>query len=243
MSKKEKFNMGLVLYQFHISPYCGKIRAILRYKGIDCELRMVHPIDRRELIKVSRQRRVPVLVDGAKVVIDSTDIAAYLEERFPDPPIYPRGRRDRAQALLWEDWADEAPQRVVGPLKFLHVANARRMAVLEGAQHPTGNVARIMRLAQPVVALEMRTFGQTGSLKRIIHRFEDQMQLLADRLEDLFLVGDRPTIADFAVFGVLEPLEDLYGWNRVEEHENLARWYDRMKTLPPRPIGHHTSVH
>lgn len=226
--------MSLVLHQFHISPYCGKIRGILRYKSVPVKIRSVNPLNRAELLKISGQMRVPVLVDGRKVLTDSTDIARYLEDKFPDPPIYPRGRRDCAQALLWEDWADEALQRVVGPLKVLHKANGRKLAALEASHSPQGPATLFTwRLIRPVFERQMVSFGQTRSVPRLLKRFEAQMQLVADRIEGTYLVGDKPSIADFSVYGVLEPLEGLYGFSIVEKHESVYRWFQRMKVLQP----------
>ena len=38
---------------------------------------------------------------------DSTAIVAALEERWPDPPLYPADPADRARALALEDFFDE----------------------------------------------------------------------------------------------------------------------------------------
>lgn len=43
--------------------------------------------------------KVPVLIDGEAVVWESTAIMAYLADRFPDKPIWPRERRALAQGL------------------------------------------------------------------------------------------------------------------------------------------------
>jgi RNA polymerase-associated protein len=40
---------------------------------------------------------LPVLVDGDVVVPDSLAILRYLEERWPDPPLFPREAARRAE--------------------------------------------------------------------------------------------------------------------------------------------------
>ena len=223
--------MSLRLYQFHISPYCGKIRAILHYKGLEYTVEPVHPIKRLKLIWVTGQKKVPALVHDTRVIIDSTRIARYLEDQYPQHPIYPRGRRDQAQALLWEDWADESLQRTVGPLKFIDRENARRMAHLENQHYPRADIEKTFRRLQPVIARQMATFGGTGSLTVLKTRLNELMQILSDRLEGLYLVGKQPSIADFSVFSVLEPFEHCNGWYLVEEHANVMRWFQRIKEL------------
>jgi glutathione S-transferase len=57
---------------------------------------------------VSGQDLVPVLVDGDQVVTDSMRIVRHLEQRHPDPPLYPIDPARRAATLLLVDWFDRA---------------------------------------------------------------------------------------------------------------------------------------
>lgn len=95
------------LYQFPSSSFCQKIRMVLAYKELPYEKVDVPTDNRTELIQVSGQKIVPVLADGAKVIIDSTWIAQYLEEKYPKKKIYPQDRHLKGLTLLIEDWADE----------------------------------------------------------------------------------------------------------------------------------------
>jgi glutathione S-transferase len=56
------------------------------------------------LEQVSGQSLVPVLVDGDEVVSDSPVILALLEERHPEPPLYPADEARRAEVELFVDW-------------------------------------------------------------------------------------------------------------------------------------------
>jgi maleylpyruvate isomerase len=47
---------------------------------------------------------VPVLVDGDEVVVDSMTIVRHLEERHPDPPLYPADPARREEMLVFIDW-------------------------------------------------------------------------------------------------------------------------------------------
>src|SRR5690242_8918362 len=80
--------------------------------------------------------RVPVLRDGDYVVAESVAILAYLERRFPDPPLF---GRDAAEAgRIWQ-WVaeqvtdvDAASEDYILPLYFGEVAEkagAMRAAV------------------------------------------------------------------------------------------------------------------
>jgi len=60
----------LELYQFEMSQYSEKVRLILDYKGLPYRKIEVTPgVGQLELFQLSGQRRVPVLKDGAIVIL------------------------------------------------------------------------------------------------------------------------------------------------------------------------------
>lgn len=60
---------------------CGAVARRLRKLGLDHEVRRVpyRRSQRPEIEELTRQRRVPVLVDGVEVIHDSRRILQYLE--------------------------------------------------------------------------------------------------------------------------------------------------------------------
>ena len=76
----------LELHQFKQSAFCDKVRLVLAAKGLNAKLVEVVPgVGQLEVFRLSGQRQVPVLVDGAEVIADSTDIALHLERKHPVP--------------------------------------------------------------------------------------------------------------------------------------------------------------
>src|SRR5262249_4220310 len=128
----------VTLFSYNVSPYAAKVRAILRHKGVAFEERIVDPLDRRELKRLSGQIAVPVLQYGAKVVADSTAIARFLDEKYPEKPILPKDPVLRARALLLEEWADEGLPRVVQPVRWLMPKNAEKTIALMRSAYPSG---------------------------------------------------------------------------------------------------------
>ncbi len=63
-----------------------------------------------ELLAASPKGEVPVLVDGELALCDSTVILEYLEERHPEPPLYPVGVAARARCRLLENYGDTVLQ-------------------------------------------------------------------------------------------------------------------------------------
>ena len=102
------------LYSGPLSLFTGKVRIALDEKGLAYELVSV-PFDRThgyqpkhpDVLALNPKGQVPVLVDGGVVLFDSTIILEYLEDRYPDPALYPRNVADCARCRQLEASADE----------------------------------------------------------------------------------------------------------------------------------------
>ena len=109
------------LYQFKGSSFSEKIRRVLAYKGLKYEgIDASSGEKKEELVRISGRGMVPVLVEEGVVIVDSTNIAQYLEENYSDKPIYPKEPGLKGLTLLVEDWADEVLNRPVKPLALSH---------------------------------------------------------------------------------------------------------------------------
>ena len=91
----------------YLSPYVRKVLAVLHLKGIAYEIDPIVPFfgDER-FAALSPLRRIPVLIDGAVTLPDSSVILQYLEERHPRPALYPADIAKRAHARWLEEYAD-----------------------------------------------------------------------------------------------------------------------------------------
>ncbi len=100
---------SLRLWTFRTSPFAGKVRAAFAEKGIEVELVEIHPARRPERLReLNPLNRVPVLeVDGV-ALRESSVILEWIEEVYPDPPLWPADPLDRAQARAWERFIDDA---------------------------------------------------------------------------------------------------------------------------------------
>jgi len=111
------------LYSGPLSLFTAKVRIALREKGLACDLWSV-PFCREtgyepkpaDVKRLHPQGLVPILVDDDLVIYDSTQILEYLEERNPEPPLYPRGLAERARCRQTEAYADEVFFPRVWPL-------------------------------------------------------------------------------------------------------------------------------
>jgi glutathione S-transferase len=67
------------------SPFCWRSKMALAHKGLAVET-VPWRFTEKDKLPQPNAGRVPVIIDGDRVVHDSTVIADYLEERYPDRP-------------------------------------------------------------------------------------------------------------------------------------------------------------
>lgn len=97
----------LRLYRAPFSTNVERVALALAHKSLDVESVEISYEDRSPVIEVSGQPFVPVLVDGDEVVPDSTRIMRHLEERHPEPPLFPRDPARRAELDVFLEWFNE----------------------------------------------------------------------------------------------------------------------------------------
>ena len=96
-------------------------------KNLPYEVSDVRP-NRQPLIDFSGQRKIPVMDYNGQCVIDSTFISAFLEEKYPQNSIYPKGASDKGLCLMLEDWADEVLNLAVRAFRRAETPEARKEA-------------------------------------------------------------------------------------------------------------------
>lgn len=196
----------LELYQFEISQYSEKVRLILDYKGLAYRKIEVTPgVGQLDLFRMTGQRKVPVLKDGNQYIADSTEIAKYLERKYPDRPIIPSDPKQRAMCFLIEEWADESIGIKSRKVLFGALSQSQnyRKSILPMA---TPDVVKSLVELVPNDVLKVLGFG-VGFGPDVVKSAEEDLKqdleslclLLAD---SPYLVGDQPTLADLAVAGL-----------------------------------------
>ncbi len=196
----------LELYQFELSQYSEKVRFLLDYKGLAYRKIEVTPgVGQIEVFRLSGQRQVPVLKDGNIIIADSTAIAKYLDQEYPEPALIPGEPKQRGLCLLMEEWADES------------IGVKSRKAIFNGISQdqnfrtallPTSTPDFVKNLVQSVPGDLLKTFGiGLGAGPDVINSAMDSikqdLEALCLLLENSpYLVGDQPTLADFAVAGL-----------------------------------------
>jgi glutathione S-transferase len=91
----------ITLYDADRCPYCARVRIALAEKGLEYETVEVDLDDRPAWIyEKNPLGKVPVLEEDAFVLPESAVIDEYLEERYPEPALWPADPGERAFGRL-----------------------------------------------------------------------------------------------------------------------------------------------
>ncbi|MGD2181688.1 glutathione S-transferase family protein [Lusitaniella coriacea] len=196
----------LELYQFELSHYSEKVRLILDYKELEYRKIEVTPgVGQLELFRLSGQRQVPVLKDGDTIVADSTEIALYLERRYPTKPTLPVDPKQRGLCLMMEEWADESIG-LKGRKALIGALNKNQNFRTSILPNSTPDFFKTLVGAIPGDVLDMlgSGVGFGGDAVKTAHTGlkQDLEALCLILQESPYLVGDTPTLADLTVAGL-----------------------------------------
>jgi len=105
-SDRDDRGQRMRIFSGPLSMFGAKVEIAAREKGIAFELIMV-PFDMKrryepkhpEVLRINPKRQVPVVIDDAVEIFDSTQIFEYLEHTRPEPALWPLDPVARARAV------------------------------------------------------------------------------------------------------------------------------------------------
>jgi glutathione S-transferase len=204
--------MKPVLWHIPVSHYNEKVRWALALKGVEHERRAPPPPGHMVAamwLTRGRQYTFPVLTLDGRHIGDSTSIIAALEERYPEPALYPADPAERTRALELEDYFDEE----LGPhirLLVWHelIKDRERMKELTARTAPAP-LSRMPGLGSAVasafVAVRFRAHDDERA-ETARRKVREALDRLEAELDGDYLVGDRFTVADLTAASLFYPL-------------------------------------
>jgi len=104
-----------IIYGAPFSPFVKKVIVVLKLKGMEYTVEPVTPFNKtEEFIKISPLGKIPAYKDASVELFDSSVICDYLDNKHPEPSIYPKEITKRALTLNLEEYADTRLAELLG---------------------------------------------------------------------------------------------------------------------------------
>ncbi len=230
----------LELYHHGSSACAAKVRFALAEKRLKWVGHYVDILRGEQFqpgfLAVNPKAVVPVLVHDGEIVPESTVICEYLDEAFPEHPIYPAALLERVQARLWSKAVDEELHPACSAITY--VVSHRHTILREGVGDfedflarggAEGRDARMLKwrwiqegLAAPGAADKIRLYDG------YLHRMESALE------GRTWLAGGAFSMADIAMAPYLNRLAAL-AMEPLWTHGRLPRveaWFARVRERP-----------
>lgn len=237
---------SIKLYGYCTSPYVRKTGCFLYYKGIDFTHIPVNPVQPQAVLGHTKSTQVPVLEVGSEWRRESSDHARWLDELFPEKPLYPLKHREKIDEI--DRWISDTFLVSIfrgamgeGDISLQFRFRAWRLAALVSAHTPLPEPVRHhwpehLRKAPFIqdMAKHMDLTESYGDMQ--VRIFSELITHLGD---GPYMGGlDQPTMLDFAIFPQL-----VWGYMfGLEEHLSAAghpiikEWLKRIfEYLPDNP--------
>ncbi|WNL45805.1 glutathione S-transferase family protein [Dyella sp. BiH032] len=227
----------LELYKLHWSHYVEKVRWALDYKRLPWRGIDIVAFTKKEMRRFEGARTVPLLHDPATgaAIGDSSPIIRYLEETYPERPLFPADPAGREAVWQWMLRLDSTLGLYARRLGYtqLIMECPQTLAQLFMPQVWGGLFARRgwRRLAAPVLGmmLTLRFRFHRNRHDRIYERLETLLLPLAERMAtERWLVGGQFTAADLTLASLLRPLRIVPHFSHHPRLLSLFAWQERL---------------
>ena len=205
----------LVLHHYWMSPYAEKVRCILGFKRLRWKSVLIPIVmPKPDLLALTGgYRKTPVLQIGADVFCDTDLIARVLDAVQPDPPLFPDGTEGLCYALgAWQQQLFSLAVEMLG---------------LSGAAMPPNFVEDRTKMFDNGL--------DVGRMVTELPAKRDQLRAKLDILERqlgdgrLFVLGTRPSLADFSLYHPIFALRSLPAIaGALEPFARVLAWADRI---------------
>jgi glutathione S-transferase len=231
------------LLGWDISYFTGKIRGYLRHKGIPFTERPMNLLEFRYLApRKTGAAAMPVLITPeGHWLQDSSVIFDTLERRHGAPHLLPDTARQRFLAYLLELWGDEFWIPAAMHTRWSHPENLSRFQQEAGTHLLPHFPQFLQERASNMAASSMRRhLPSLGILPEQTALLDRWINLTLDRLEAHFaqhryLLGEKPSLADFSLAGPLYAHLATDPWSRRElivTRPQVFAYVERMSHPP-----------
>ncbi len=225
------------LYQLRWSHYVEKVRWALDFKGLPWRAIDVVAHRKEEMRRFPCAQTVPLIHDTATgiAISDSSPILRYLDETYPERPLFPDDPAEREGAWQWMLRLDSTLGLFARRLGYTQVIMEcpQVLSRLFMPQVCRGLFTRKgwRSLAAPVLGMMLtkRFHFDRNREDRIYEQLEALLLPLADRLSRAaFLVGEQLSAVDVTLASLLRPLRIVPHFSHHPRLQPLFAWQTRL---------------
>ncbi|MBT5110722.1 MAG: glutathione S-transferase family protein [Rhodospirillaceae bacterium] len=236
---------GLHLFHYSMSSCSQKLRAYLNLKGVAWDSHIVDLSKQEQndpwFLGINPRGLVPVLIDDGAVHIESNDIIAYLERKFPEPVLIPADRAAEISTLLRFEDDLHLDLRTLS-FRFVHGRTGSPKSATVMQQYRSGGAGTVLGRTDPEKQRELDFYDRLArdgisdaavrdAAAKFRAAFDDFEQGLAGHQ---YLIGPALTIVDVAWYVYVKRLT-LAGYPFQRLHPRIEAWFN---TLDERPEFH-----
>jgi glutathione S-transferase len=233
-----------VYYRFYASEFSyfsAKVRPALRYKRIPhAEILTTPDVYRNVIIARTGLGFIPIVVTADDETLqDTSEILDALEQRFPDPPLYPSPAPLRVLSYLFELYADEF--LVIPALHYRWSFPESAAKARADFAATNGDVAMANKFADRISgAISFMGIGP-DSIPAIEAHTRDLLDCLSAHFaRHQYILGARPSLADCSMMGPLYAhlfLDAVPSRIMRETAPLVCHWLQRMNSPDPDGFG------
>ena len=221
---------GLILHHYDFSNFSEKVRLVLALKNITWDSVIIpsHLPKPDYLPLTAGYRRTPALQKGSDIYCDTRLIARFLDDFWPDPPLYPPKLNvsEYSKCKIIEDWAET---NFIRPIAlYITGVNARKFP---------------MKFHNDRANLHGKGSPSIEQVNKAGFRYKKQVELYMDWVNNLltdksdFFHGPSVSLTDIVLYEGPWFLEKISGnCDFLKGRARLERWFAKMSELssPPR---------
>jgi len=224
----------LTLYNWPTSTCSQKVRLVLAEKSLAFADYRLDSSKSENLadwyLKLNENGVVPTLAHGPRIVIDSSVIAEYLDEVFPEISLSPADAYRRARMRTWRQFIDEVPTAAIRVPSYNRYIRHKWQTMSQDAFDAL--------VAKRTVRKHFyRNMGRDGSSPEAERDAIEKLRETVLRMDRAlasgpWMIDDQFTLADIALVPTLVRMSDIGLANVWDDKPRVAGWFERVQARP-----------
>lgn len=218
------------LYQYRICPFCNRVKVLLDFLQIDYEAIEVNPLSKAEIKFSKDHKKVPIAFLDGNMTIESSNIIDILVSKIVDN----QAKKDfvTPDTQQWSEWSEKKLAVLLYPNITRNFTESWECFAYTQDVDAWNPVMQLVTRSAGAAAMLVAN-GKIKKKYNIVDEraeLKSELKIWSDALgNNTFLHGDKITMPDLMVFGVLRSIQKMRTFNEImEENDVLKRWYENV---------------